>query len=666
MLVSIIIPCYNHAHLLDASVGSALRQEYSQKEIIVVDDGSKKPIVNIWGDKVKVIYHKRNRGLPVALNTGIRASKGERYVILAADDELSPAYLPVMTEQDKDIISCDFLAGGRHVRSTPGNLSMLMTANCHSYAALVKRSVFDQVGGFKETMNPSWEDWCYWIDCAKAGAQWYHIPLPLHKYNRNPEGRDAIAQGKDYLLRGKLEGYHQDLYGKGRGVVSFIIPCYNQEQYLGEAIESALNQLYPHVNVVVVDDGSPGNVLNVAKEVNDGSGRLMVVRQRNGHLSSARNVGITEALKKHNSQYLCMLDADDKVSYRFVENTMAAMEHSRYVYTDIKFIGDAWHDYNTDNYNCELLAKRHLHPCTFLMPTLMYKSIISKRGYGYDEDMKEGYEDWEFALAAVEVGWCGKRLPKIEFFYRYHNEGSMRTEASKISSKLAKYVRDKHPWTKDKERVYMGCKACGGKRYMTVVNSNGGTMKAVNVPGVGLADPGEALQVQYTGNTTSTITKLGAGGTVYKFSGNANGTYGPIFSAFARDAHLFNGPFVVNRIEVEKVAATEVVIEPDPSVVRLARLESELKPVATAEEEKVAMVVEKLETITYEPDDFTVVPGIGPAGASKLKKAGFSYLEDIADAAAEELALVLGISSEKAEKVIAAAEATIQELSIEE
>jgi glycosyltransferase involved in cell wall biosynthesis len=86
-------------------------------------------------------------------------------------------------------------------------------------------------------------------------------------------------------------------------LVSVIIPCLNQAHFLGEAIESALSQDYPSVEVVVVDDGSTDHTAKVATATPE----VHYVYQANAGLAAARNKGIAES---HGS-YLVFLDADD-------------------------------------------------------------------------------------------------------------------------------------------------------------------------------------------------------------------------------------------------------------------------------------------------------------------------------------------------------------------
>ena len=653
-MISIIIPCYNHRNEVRRAVDSALNQKdfpKDQWEIIVVDDGSNPPIEDAWSDKVTVLRHSYNAGLPVALNTGVRESKGDRFVILAADDALHPTYLSLMSQHDNDIVSCNMIANGKHVHARPGSVELLKKGNCHSYAALVKRKVFDLVGGFKETMNPSWEDWEFWLNSAKHGAQWSHVNMPLHLYNRNPVGRDVKAQSKERLLKSKFSGYHQDLYGKGDGVVGFVIPCYNHEEFVRDAVFSVHNQIYPHVVACVVDDGSPGNIKKALKDVD-----VDILRQKNKGLSGARNAGIKFLLDKYNVEFLVMLDADDKVSPDFVEHTLGYMRRDNdFVYTDVQFFGGAWHRENLKAFKCNNMLRKHQHPCTFLMRSQLWKDVVEMRGHGYDENMKEGYEDWEFSIAAVEAGYCGLHLNKHLFFYRHHPNGSMRTAASKVKDKLGNYIRQKHEGRK--ELLRMACDTCGGGHKFTSVTNN-----SVNIAGLGELSPGAPIKVTYKGTNKATQTKIGRGGRIYNYSGNPNGTYKPVFFAAAEDVDKFEGPFTIEAVEAEEPSPQQdlhPVAVPTP-VTRPMKAPQPKKPSPAPKVEKVSKVslqeaLEKSKSTTTTKkvvrDDFTQINGVGPKGAIKLVEAGFDTFDDILEVGADELGSRLGLSSSVAKKV---------------
>ena len=97
--VSVIIPTYNRAHLVDRAIQSVLNQTYKDFELIIVDDGSTDNTEDIIkefqkkDERIKYIRHEENRGGSAARNTGIKAAKGEYIAFLDSDDEWLPIKL---------------------------------------------------------------------------------------------------------------------------------------------------------------------------------------------------------------------------------------------------------------------------------------------------------------------------------------------------------------------------------------------------------------------------------------------------------------------------------------------------------------------------------------------------------------------------------------------
>ena len=87
--------------------------------------------------------------------------------------------------------------------------------------------------------------------------------------------------------------------------VSIIIPCYNTERWIAEAIQSALSQTYEVAEIIVVDDGSSDNSLDEIKKFSG----VIAVSQKNGGPSAARNEGLVHAT----GEYVVFLDADDRL-----------------------------------------------------------------------------------------------------------------------------------------------------------------------------------------------------------------------------------------------------------------------------------------------------------------------------------------------------------------
>ncbi|HXQ69953.1 MAG TPA: glycosyltransferase family A protein [Pyrinomonadaceae bacterium] len=104
-------------------------------------------------------------------------------------------------------------------------------------------------------------------------------------------------------------------------LVSVIIPVYNYERYLGEAIDSALSQTHKHLEVIVVDDGSTDRSAEVAKSFADRGVRYR--HQDNAGIGPARNQGVELAQGK----FLAFLDADDRWPEEKTELQLRAFEN---------------------------------------------------------------------------------------------------------------------------------------------------------------------------------------------------------------------------------------------------------------------------------------------------------------------------------------------------
>lgn len=123
MKLSIIIPCYNELHTIDAIVEAVLNSPYENKEIIIVDDcstdGTRDKLKTDIGKKVsKVIYHERNQGKGAALRTGIKAGTGDIVIIQDADLEYDPNEYPIVIQPILDD-KADVVFGSRFLGGKP-------------------------------------------------------------------------------------------------------------------------------------------------------------------------------------------------------------------------------------------------------------------------------------------------------------------------------------------------------------------------------------------------------------------------------------------------------------------------------------------------------------------------------------------------------------------
>ena len=108
-------------------------------------------------------------------------------------------------------------------------------------------------------------------------------------------------------------------------MISFIVPVYNAEQYLKACIESLLHQTEQDIELVLVDDGSTDNSLNVIASFQDP--RIKLFQQSHAGQSAARNLG----LKHAKGEYVAFVDADDATAQDWCEKHIAAIKGVDYV-----------------------------------------------------------------------------------------------------------------------------------------------------------------------------------------------------------------------------------------------------------------------------------------------------------------------------------------------
>ncbi len=210
--VSIVIPTYNRARLLREAVQSALAQTHTDREVIVVDDGSTDETADVtaeFGDAVRYL-RQENAGVAAARNHGASVATGDYLHFLDSDDILHPqaiARLLALMEAHPEA----GMAYGQTSMGTPGGppsplfvpdgtrpagvcagareLRRLLRRNyIHLGAALLRRSVWERIGGFNPAFQSICEDWDVWVRAATAGGAVGYVPRVVLGYRLQPDG----------------------------------------------------------------------------------------------------------------------------------------------------------------------------------------------------------------------------------------------------------------------------------------------------------------------------------------------------------------------------------------------------------------------------------------------------------------------------------------------
>lgn len=222
MILSIIIPCYNHGSFLMEALNSIDDTKFNLSyEVIIVNDGSTEELTNrilnkLDRHKYKIIQ-QHNQGLAAARNNGILLAKGKYILPLDCDNRLHGNYLSKAINILNNDSSIDVLYGNPHffgeydgIRTEGLKLvgafkfSKIIYSNYIDACAIFKKEIWIKAGGYDGNMPAmGHEDWEFWINIFFLGGKFYYLNelcfyyriLPnsmltsntVEKHNRNKE-----------------------------------------------------------------------------------------------------------------------------------------------------------------------------------------------------------------------------------------------------------------------------------------------------------------------------------------------------------------------------------------------------------------------------------------------------------------------------------------------
>ena len=219
-------------------------------------------------------------------------------------------------------------------------------------------------------------------------------------------------------------------------LISVVVPCYNQAQYLDECLQSVLNQTYQDWECIIVNDGSPDHTEEIAKNWVEKDARFRYLSKENGGLSSARNAGIEIA----KGEWILPLDADDKIGERYLELAEKEFENDyTVIYCEAELFGNEIGKWHLPEFSLENLAKKN---CIFC--SAFYKKEDWKKVNGYDINMIYGLEDYEFWISLLKNKNTVKKLPQTLFYYRVKENSMLTNLKSERINKMFNYISKKH------------------------------------------------------------------------------------------------------------------------------------------------------------------------------------------------------------------------------
>lgn len=205
------------------------------------------------------------------------------------------------------------------------------------------------------------------------------------------------------------------------------MPCYNAEAYIAEAINSVINQTYPNVELVIVDDGSSDNSYEICQRfVEQNNINILLFKQNNNGPYPARNYGLSQT----NGTYIAFLDADDYWAKDCLKKLIQAIKDSN---SDLAYCG--WQNvgqggpgsnepYIPPEYEKGDVIKSFLKSCPWPIHAALIKRKIMQQLDGFSERYFTSL-DFDLWLRSTTVTTNIVRVPEVLAFYRWHSAGQI-------------------------------------------------------------------------------------------------------------------------------------------------------------------------------------------------------------------------------------------------
>jgi glycosyltransferase involved in cell wall biosynthesis len=226
--VSVVLPTYQRASALRSAMASVLSQDFTDLELVVVDDAStddtQAVVEGFHDDRIRYLRQPTNLGVSAARNRALRASRGDLVAFIDSDDEWLPGKLRKQVDRMAELpAQVGLLYGGTENVEPDGSCRIVLPQQrgdlrfalarrnvVHGTSGvLMRRAVVSAIGFFDERV-PAAEDWDYWLRAAQF-FQFDHLDEPLVRYSNDASDalRKTLATADNQRARQRLYEKHR-------------------------------------------------------------------------------------------------------------------------------------------------------------------------------------------------------------------------------------------------------------------------------------------------------------------------------------------------------------------------------------------------------------------------------------------------------------------------
>lgn len=492
-LISVVIPVYNVSKkYLSECIESVLTQSYQKFEICLADDCSTNEETKATlkeyekNDKIKIVYREKNGHISASSNSAIEIASGEFIALLDNDDIIDKDALYYIVEAlnkdskldliytDEDKLNENGVYCSPHFKPD-FSPDTLMSVNYICHFSVVRKSLIDEIGGFRSEYNGA-QDHDLFLRISEKTNRIGHVPKILYHWREIPGSTASSLKSKDYaydagkraiedaLNRRNLKGivhleksvnlYYVEYQLDKEPLVSIIIPTKDKASVLKTCLDSIYERTtYKNYEIIVIDNNSEQQeTFDLLEEYKSKYKNFKVLRLECPFNYSYIN---NEGVKVAKGEYILLLNNDiEIIQPDWLTKMMgyASLNHvgcvgAQLLYPKNRLIqhsgvvtgccGIAVHVFNfqpSDSSNSGYVGRLAI-PYNYSCVTgacLLVKKSKFEEVKGLDEKLKVALNDVDFCVKLIDKGYFNVLLPQVKLIhYESLSRGSDNTVENK-------------------------------------------------------------------------------------------------------------------------------------------------------------------------------------------------------------------------------------------